>query len=176
MTEKEFVNRVANGNRDVLQEFIDILARHRIAYCVIGGLAVNAYAEPVVSLDLAVIITAADQDKLLAAFPEDFHIRIEKHSTNISTGFSGLRIQLQSDLRYQAFIKRAKFRKVLGYDLPVASIEDVLQGKLWAYSDTERRASKRQKDLADIFRLVETNPGLLQSLPVELRRQISPES
>jgi len=33
------------------------------------------------------------------------------------------------------------------------AIEDVLQGKLWAVQDTQRRASKRQKDLADIAEL-----------------------
>ena len=46
-----------------------------------------------------------------------------------------------------------------------ASIEDVLAGKVWAYSDEDRRGSKRQKDLADIMRLVETHPELRASLP-----------
>ena len=37
----------------------------------------------------------------------------------------------------------------------VASCEDTLRGKILAYQDPERRASKRQKDLLDIMRLVE---------------------
>jgi hypothetical protein len=44
----------------------------------------------------------------------------------------------------------------------------VLAGKVWAYSDKTRRASKRQKDLADIMRLVETHPELQASLPDEV--------
>jgi hypothetical protein len=33
----------------------------------------------------------------------------------------------------------------LGVTLPVAALEDVFQGKLWAVQDADRRASKRQK-------------------------------
>jgi hypothetical protein len=47
----------------------------------------------------------------------------------------------------------------------VASLEDVLQGKIWAYSDPERCQSKRQKDLADIFRIIESFPELKALLP-----------
>ncbi len=50
--------------------------------------------------------------------------------------------------------------------------EDVLAGKIWAYSDDQRRKSKRQKDLADIMRLVETHPNLAQRLPDTLKRAI----
>jgi len=55
MTDKEFMNAVANGKADVLQIFLDALAALDAGYCVIGGLAVNAYVEPVVSLDLDVV-------------------------------------------------------------------------------------------------------------------------
>lgn len=51
----------------------------------------------------------------------------------------------------------------------VASLEDVLNGKIWAYMDEERRKSKRQKDLADIMRLIETHPHLYDSLPDNIR-------
>jgi hypothetical protein len=50
----------------------------------------------------------------------------------------------------------------------VAALKDVLQGKIWAYNDAERRASKRQKDLADIMRLVESHPELNAQLPGEI--------
>ena len=53
--------------------------------------------------------------------------------------------------------------------MKVASLEDVLQSKIWAYSDEERRKSKRQKDLADIFRLVESYPDLKELLPESIR-------
>jgi hypothetical protein len=35
-------------------------------------------------------------------------------------------------MRYQEFISRAEAHDVLGYELSVAGIEDVLAGKLWA--------------------------------------------
>ena len=172
MTAKEFITRLANGTRDLLQEFINILEHNKIPYCIIGGLAVNAYTEPVVSLDLDVVVAAKDSDQLIALLPKDFTVKIEKHSVNISTSFSDLRIQLQSDDRYQTFIGRAQRKKVLGYVLPVASLEDVLQGKLWAYTDSERRSSKRQKDLADIMRLVESNPEILSTPAGKIAKEI----
>ena|SRR5437867_2489020 len=163
MTSREFANKIANGKKDFLQEFIDLLDRSSISYCVIGGLAVIAYAEPVVSLDLDLIIASADRDQLVRSLPKEYSVKQEKHSLNISAPFSDIRVQLQTDPRYQEFIKRSSRTTVLGYTLSVASIEDVLQGKLWAYSDPQRRASKRQKDLADIMRLIESNPDLLKS-------------
>jgi hypothetical protein len=63
-------------------------------------------------------------------------------------------------------------REVLGLRLPVASLEDVLQGKLWAALDPDRRASKRQKDLADIARLLEAHPSLRQRVPAEVRARL----
>ena len=56
--------------------------------------------------------------------------------------------------------------------LPVAKIEDVLHGKVWAVQDSTRRASKRQKDLADIARLLETDPILREEVPDEILRRL----
>jgi len=94
-------------------------------------------------------------------------MRVEEfaHSTNLTPTASDLRIQFQSDPRYQDFLERAARHRVLGYEMPVASLRDVLQGKLWAWSDSTRRASKRQKDLADILRLAELHPELRDALP-----------
>ena len=83
-----------------------------------------------------------------------------------------LRIQLQTDSRYQAFINAVEEKEVLGYRMKVASIEDVLRGKIWAYLDKERRKSKRQKDLADIFRIVEKYPQLEEKLPKKIREEL----
>ena len=161
MIAKEFLRAVANGEVDLVQLLLDILAATNSEYCVIGGLAVNAYAEPVVSLDLDVAVVSRN----LGALCQEARIRglkVEEfpHSVNLSTPKSDLRIQLQTDPRYQPFISRAETRPVLGYVMRVARVEDVLQGKIWAHQDQTRRASKRQKDLADIFRLIEAWPGL----------------
>ena len=44
--------------------------------------------------------------------------------------------------------------------------------KLWAYMDAQRRMSKRQKDLADILRLVEQHPVLVDRLPADLKKML----
>jgi hypothetical protein len=54
----------------------------------------------------------------------------------------------------------------------VASLEDTLKGKIKAWSTSERRQSKRIKDLADIVRLVESHPQLWETLPAELKSQV----
>jgi hypothetical protein len=56
MTEKEFLKAVSNCEEDILQTFLDAVSSMGVAYCVIGGLAVNAYAEPVVSLDIDIVV------------------------------------------------------------------------------------------------------------------------
>ena len=60
MTKKEFFRFVSNGYEDVVQIFLDTLSSVGVDYCVIGGLAVNAYAEPVVSLDLDIVVSTDD--------------------------------------------------------------------------------------------------------------------
>ncbi len=55
----------------------------------------------------------------------------------------------------------------------MARIEDVLQGKIWAYQDEMRRPSKRQKDLADIMRLLEADAKLLSLIPEEIKKKLS---
>jgi hypothetical protein len=74
--------------------------------------------------------------------------------------------------RYQDFIPKAVYRDILGYKLPVARIENVLQGKIWAALDKTRRLSKRQKDLADILRLVEAKRNLVALVPYSLKRKL----
>jgi len=172
MTGREFFNRISNSNKDFIQEFIDILRDRKIKFCIIDGLAVNVYAEPVISLDVDIVIISEKLRELLDILQKNFKVKRFEHSINISSPCSDIRIQIQTDEKYQEFINRAKLRPVLGYKLPVACIRDVLMGKIWAYSDKTRRASKRQKDLADIVRILEVKPGLFNLLPGELRKQL----
>jgi hypothetical protein len=172
MIEKEFFRSVTKDKKDLLQEFLDLLNKHKIPFCIIGGLAVNAYTEPVVSLDLDIVIVAERIKEFAAILNKKYKTRKYANSINVSSPSSDLRIQLQTDPRYQEFIGRAIKRQVLGYKLPVASIEDVLQGKLWAAQDETRRLSKRQKDLADIMRLVESKKSLLSFLPASLKNKL----
>jgi len=52
----------------------------------------------------------------------------------------------------------------------MADIEDIVQGRIRAYSDDRRRRSKRQQDLADIMRPVGDYPYLAAELPPAIRK------
>ena len=173
MNQKTFLNGVANGKKDIIQEILDTLNANNIDYCVIGGLAVNAYVEPVVSLDLDIVVIVDGINKLIESTRNRFKIDEFPHSINLGSTDSDIRIQIQTDERYQDFIKRASIKDIMGYQMSVASLEDVVTGKVWAYSDEQRRGSKRQKDLADIMRIIESFPELKSQLPESLMERIN---
>src|SRR5690348_807971 len=160
MQRHTFWRTVTVERSDLLDRFLALLRREGARFCVIGGQGVNAYAEPVVSLDLDLALAATDLARVRPALERDFRLESFTHSLNVSAPGSDLRIQIQLDPRYMAFVERAEEREILGEQLPVARIEDVLQGKVWAALDPTRPTSKRQKDLADIARLLEVAPAL----------------
>ena len=151
-----------------LERLVALFSGSAVRYCVIGGQAVNAYVEPVVSLDLDLAIAAGDLARAEALLREEFVVARFPYSLNVSATGSDVRVQLQTDPRYAAFVERAVVRDVLGLSLPVAAIEDVLLGKVWAAQDPGRRPSKRQKDLADISRLLEAWPELRSRVPADI--------
>jgi hypothetical protein len=168
MDARAFWKTVTVDRSDLLDRLLTLLRRHGIRFCVIGGQAVNAYVEPVVSLDLDLVLAAADLERLAPMLEEHFRVERFPHSMNVSSEGSDLRVQIQLDPRYQAFVDHAVEREILGERLPAARMEDVLTGKVWAALDPERRASKRQKDLADIARLIEARPALRAQVPREV--------
>lgn len=168
MRAQTFWKTVTADRTDFLARLITLLADNEVRYCVMGGQGVNAYADPVVSLDLDIVIAVDQLPKTERLISQEFHIERFPHSVNVSDPGSDLRVQIQTDPRYLPFVDRATVREVLGVSLPVAQLEDVLQGKVWAVMDPERRPSKRQKDLADIARLLETYPKLRQQVPADV--------
>ena len=133
-------------------------------YCLIGGLAVNCYVEPVYTLDADLVVIASGLSKLLE------HLR--EASANAQPPGSQLRIQFTTDERYQTFISRSVEAEVLRVQTRVACLEDVARGKLWAYGDPQRRLSKRKKDELDLIRLGEAYPELSSLYPTDLREQL----
>ena len=59
---------------DFLDEFLSLLADNAVRYCVIDGHAVNAYAEPLVSLDLDVAVATEDIDRVETLLSGRFRI------------------------------------------------------------------------------------------------------
>lgn len=143
------------------------------AYCLIGGLAVNCYVEPVYTLDADIVVVAAALPHLVEHLEaQHFHTEVHAHSVNARGPESELRIQFTTDQRYQTFPSRCVEADVLGIRVKVACLEDVTQGKLWAYSDPKRRLSKRKKDELDLIRLAESFPQLKALYPHDLQEQI----
>jgi hypothetical protein len=136
------------------------------SYCLIGALAVNCYVDPVYTLDADLVVIAAGLPGLSAYLQE------RGFKTEALAAGSALRIQFTKDERYQAFLTRSVEAEVLGVRTRVASLEDVTQGKLWAYSDPQRRLSKRKKDELDLVRLAEAHPDLKSRYPDALRELI----
>ena len=163
-----FWKTVTLDHSNFLESLIALFEDHGIRYCVIGGQGVNAYVEPLVSLDLDLVIAVEQLAQAEALLKPRYEVERFPPSLNISAAGSELRVQLQTDPRYFEFVQRAAGRDVLGIRLPVASLEDVLQGKVWAASDPDRRSSKRRKDLLDIERIVESYPHLRERIPRDI--------
>jgi len=144
------------------------------AWCLIGGLAVNAFVEPVYTLDADLVVIASGLPGLAKSLREQgFVIEEYEHSLNARGPRSDLRIQFTTDARYQVFLARSVEAVVLGIPVRVACLEDTTQGKLWAYSDPNRRFSKRKlieakQDELDLIRLAEAWPELRAMYPKDL--------
>jgi hypothetical protein len=152
----EFWKAVTVDHANLLESLIRLLHEHKVKYCVIEGQAVNAYAE-----------------QLTPILRTQFVVEEFPHRLNVSTPGSQLCVQIQTDPKYLDFPDRAERREVLGLELSVASLGDLLQGKVWAASDPTRRATKRQKDILDIARLIEKYPHLRPRVPANLLKQIA---
>src|SRR4029079_15620902 len=101
-----------------------------------------------------------------------FSVEEFPHSLNATMPKSDLRIQLTLDPRYQDFVSGTELFEVLGQQVPVASLENIVKGKTWAWSDEGRRLSKRKKDELDLIRIAEAYPELRAGMPKEISEQL----
>jgi hypothetical protein len=172
MTAEEVYESVTNGGASDFAAAVEIFERSG-PWCLIGGLAVNCYAEPVYTVDADFVLVAREMEKVQTALVDaGFSLQTFPHSVNARRSGSKLSLQLTTDPRYQNFLKRAERREVLGLTVPVAALKDVIQGKIWAWQDQERRLTKRKKDELDLLRLAEAHPQLAGSMPEEIVRQL----
>src|SRR5438128_11787965 len=114
MTAAEIYDSVTNGGTSDFSDIAAILDRNK-PWCLIGGLAVNCYVEPVYTVDADIVVVAqalpAIRDELAVA---GFRLEQFEHSLNARKAPGKLNIQFTQDERYQSFIGRAKRREVLG--------------------------------------------------------------
>ena len=123
MTAAEIYESVTNGGSSDFAELVTVLNRNE-PWCLIGGLAVNCYVEPVYTVDVDLVMVAATQ------------------------------------------------RQVLGLAVPVASLQDIVRDKVWAWQDEQRRSTKRKKDELDLMRIAEAHQELRRLIPAEIVKQL----
>ena len=170
MTPKRFYDWQTAGGTDDVMRLVDCLERADVAWCAIGGIAVNHWArEPMVTRDVDFVVAAASRD-LAVRMLEEAGFQSERFPWSVNfRGRSNVGLQLSTEDFYKDFPERSVPADVHGILMRVASLEDTLRGKTKAWKEAQRRQSKKIKDLGDIARLVESHPRLWERLDPELK-------
>jgi hypothetical protein len=163
---------VAEGS-SAFAEVIAILRQAGARYAMIGGLAVNSYVEPVFTADADIVIALNEIERFTEALlARGYTVERYPFSLNFRKEGSDLNLQISTDPAYQGFLDRSERKEVLGVPTNVASLRDLMEGKIRAWSDPERRLSKRAKDQTDLFRIAERYPEMVSLLPERLKAEI----
>ena len=172
MTATEIYESVTNGGASDFAEVVAVLNRYK-PWCLIGGLAVNCYVEPVYTVDVDLVVVAANLEQIGHELePAGFRVKKFEHSMNAQRPGSKLNAQFTTDPRYQDFFAKVSQREVFGLMVPVASLENIVRGKVWAWHDEQRRPTKRKKDELDLMRIAEAHPELRHLIPTEIVKQL----
>ncbi len=172
MTAAEIYESVTNGGASDFAEVVTVLNRNK-PWCLIGGLAVNCYVEPVYTVDVDLVVVAANLSQIERELETaGFRVTRFEHSTNAQRPGSKLNVQFTTDSRYQGFLTNPIEHEVLGIRVPVANLEDIIRGKVWAWQDATRRLSKRKKDELDLIRIAEAYPRLRALIPNKIVAQL----
>ncbi len=153
------------SKRPTLALLARILADEKVAYAVIGGVALQVHRhEPrtTIDIDLALVDRSAWPVRALeiAGFRRTGTF---EHSENWISA-DGTPVQITDDPILAAGVARAGIVEIDGLPLAVLAPLDLLRAKLRAAADPSRRRSKRLLDLADAQGLVEDHPELLPGL------------
>lgn len=173
MTGKQFFDWQTDGGTDDVMRLVNCLEKADIAWCAIGGVAVNHWAEQSMVTQDVDFVVASDSIEKTVSLLEAEGFCPEKHEWSINfKGHSAVSMQLSTEDFYKDFTSRSVPGDVHGILMRVASLEDTLKGKIKAWSEPTRRQSKHIKDLADIVRLVEAHSELWDLLTDDLKTQV----
>jgi hypothetical protein len=174
MTGRQFYDLATHGGGNDFQAVVELLERLSIPWCLISGVAVNVYCDPLLTSDADFVVVASQLDFVCAELNGlGFAISTHRFSVNAHLPGSQLLIQFTIDPRYQDFLGRATLAEALGIQCRVAALRDLFQGKLWASADPERRPVKRFKDELDLVRIAEKYAEYLELLLPALRARFS---
>ncbi len=172
MTATEVFESVTNGGSSDFALLVQILDRYG-HWCLVGGPAVNCYVEPVFTMDADIVVSATELSAIEAQLiAKGFSVEKHPHSVNAQMKGSQLRIQFTVDPRYQEFLADTQAFQVLGEQVPVASMKNIVRGKVWAWDDPKGLLSKRKKDELDLIRIGEGYPDLRNMMPPVISGQL----
>ena len=172
MTAAEVFESVTNGGSKDFSALVRILNANQ-PWCLTGGLAVNCYVETIYTLDADIVVMTDRLSQISKQLEQaEFQIQKFEHSIDAKGQQSQLRIQFTTDVRYQEFLSDKKEHEVLGQRVPVASLDNVIRGKIWAWKDQTWRTSKRKKESWTCFGLSKLYPKLREKIPPEIVEQL----
>ncbi len=149
MTAAEIYESVTNGGASDFAEVVAVLNRNK-PWCLIGGLAVNCYVEPVYTVDVDLVVLTANLSHIERELGMlGFKVTRFELSTNAQRPGSKLNLQFRTDSRYQDFLKDATDRQVLGMDVPLASLEKIPAEK-YGHGRTQDGVSASQRKTSSI--------------------------
>ena len=78
-----FWKAVTLDKSNLLEQVFALLQENEVRFCLIGGQAVNAYVEPLVSLDLDLAVAVNQIDQVRMIMQEHFQVEAFPHSLNV---------------------------------------------------------------------------------------------
>jgi Nucleotidyl transferase AbiEii toxin, Type IV TA system len=173
MTARELYDLSLRGGGNDFQATVELLDRLDARWCLIGGLAINVYCEPVYSIDIDFVVIADQLERVCVELAKlGFAISHRRFWVNAHPQSSSVIIQFATSARCQDFLDRTTQAEILDVPCQVAGLPDIFRDKLLAANDPERRPSKRSKDELDLIRIAEKYPEYLNLLPASLRARL----
>src|SRR5437867_13172780 len=104
MTAAEIYESVTNGGASEFAEIVAVVNRNK-PWCLIGGLAVNCYVEPVYTVDVELVVIATRLKQIERDLEAaGFGVARFEHSMNARRPGSKLNVQFTTDSRYQDYL------------------------------------------------------------------------
>ena len=151
MTTEMFFQKGNNDRVDFFNLWIDFVERHGIDYCLVGGLAVNAYCEFRGTVDMDMVV--ADLERVLEKIKPPMYAKPWRFFVKVRCDKSDLTVQLQKHTWFKEYLKRAVTRKVLGRKVRVACLKDLIASKEMAVASPKRNKAKQFVDQRDLVLL-----------------------
>lgn len=158
---------------DFFLDLLEVLETNRIYYCLLGGFAVNSYVEPQKNPDMELVVERDQLGPLVLVLKKRFKVERFFRYIKVHEKHHAAQARILTGDRYQLFVGRTQLQNILGGEIPVASLKNVLKAKEWSALDKNTRPEERRRDLADIARILAVKPSLDKSLSMKLRKHLA---